>query len=74
MQFNIISRYKEKKAGIMIFTVTVIVIFSLLEHMFALPCIGPQGSTCDCRGTKVNCNFKSLTAIPDDVPLNTTSL
>lgn len=68
-----IFRYKEKKVGIMILTVTVIVIVSLPEHAFATPCIGPQISTCDCRGTIVDCE-SGLTAIPGGVPSSTTFL
>ncbi|CAC5369489.1 unnamed protein product [Mytilus coruscus] len=58
----------------MILTVTVIVIVSLLEHAYSIPCIGLQISTCDCTGTIVDCSFKSLTAIPEGVPMNTTEL
>ncbi|XP_071143571.1 carboxypeptidase N subunit 2-like [Mytilus edulis] len=58
----------------MILTVIVIVIVSLLEHTYAVPCIGFQKFTCDCTGTKVDCSSKGLTAIPEGVPINTTEL
>ncbi|VDI43072.1 Hypothetical predicted protein [Mytilus galloprovincialis] len=58
----------------MILTVAVIVIVSLLEHAYSVPCIGFQISRCDCTGTKVDCSFKGLTAIPEGVPINTTEL
>ncbi|CAC5400184.1 unnamed protein product [Mytilus coruscus] len=58
----------------MLYIVTVIVIVSLLEQTYAVPCSGQQISVCECIDTLVDCENLNLTTVPSNIPITTTKL
>ncbi|CAC5423858.1 unnamed protein product [Mytilus coruscus] len=45
-----------------------IVIVISLKMTRAVPCIGPEMSSCDCSGILANCEYRGLTEIPGNIP------